>query len=226
MAKRRAKRTVKKQKTDGNDAENPQLEEEKIEKKLHDFSNREVERRVAAIQAIRNAEIENLLMRLRLLRSFLTKEHLECPALEFFKKNCPNLSVIQNEHNGEIELDWKVKAFNLPLFADEGNELRASIVPDMNNFDFSSKAVETAFLQAARSHIPSAVWEEMSETQMLGLPDAFQTPGVTSQRLSVGSAPKTRRPPKHGEMLLSVHGSPLGVYKEDNMETIQESGEG
>ncbi|GMP75508.1 hypothetical protein CsSME_00032568 [Camellia sinensis var. sinensis] len=37
--------------------------------------------------------------------------------------------------------------------------------------------------------------------------------------LSVGMTPKTLRLPKHGEMLLSVHGSPLGVYKED-MEAI------
>lgn len=32
--------------------------------------------------------------------------------------------------------------------------------------------------------------------------------------------PKTLRVPKPGEMLLSVHGSPLGVYKEENMEAI------
>lgn len=32
--------------------------------------------------------------------------------------------------------------------------------------------------------------------------------------------PKSQRVPKHGEILLSVHGSPLGVYKEDNMEAI------
>ena len=32
--------------------------------------------------------------------------------------------------------------------------------------------------------------------------------------------PKSRRLPKPGEMLLSVHGSPLGVFKEDNMEAI------
>ena len=43
---------------------------------------------------------------------------------------------------------------------------------------------------------------------------------VNNQRLSVGLTPKTKRLPKHGEMLLSVHGSPLGVYKEDNMEAI------
>lgn len=41
-----------------------------------------------------------------------------------------------------------------------------------------------------------------------------------SSRLSVGMTPKTLRLPKPGEMLLSVHGSPLGVYKEDNMEAI------
>ena len=43
---------------------------------------------------------------------------------------------------------------------------------------------------------------------------------VSSQRLSIGMTPKTLRLPKPGEMLLSVHGSPLGVYKEDNMEAI------
>ncbi|KAI3519849.1 hypothetical protein L1887_09066 [Cichorium endivia] len=30
----------------------------------------------------------------------------------------------------------------------------------------------------------------------------------------------TLRLPKQGKMLLSVHGSPLGVYKENNMDTI------
>jgi hypothetical protein len=32
--------------------------------------------------------------------------------------------------------------------------------------------------------------------------------------------PKTQRLPKRGEILLSVRGSPLGVFKEDNMEAI------
>ena len=43
---------------------------------------------------------------------------------------------------------------------------------------------------------------------------------VTSQRLSIGMTPKTLRLPKPGEMILSVRGSPLGVYKELNMEAI------
>ncbi|KAJ1412873.1 Cell division protein borealin [Sesbania bispinosa] len=51
---------------------------------------------------------------------------------------------------------------------------------------------------------------------------ALHTPGVSGQMLPVGMTPKTLRQPKPGEMLLSVHGSPLGVYKENNMEAIQE----
>lgn len=42
-----------------------------------------------------------------------------------------------------------------------------------------------------------------------------------SNRLSFGMTPKTVRLPKHGEMLLSVHGSPLGVYKDDNLAAIR-----
>lgn len=43
---------------------------------------------------------------------------------------------------------------------------------------------------------------------------------AANQSLSVDMTPKTLRLPKPGEMLLSVHGSPLGVFKEDNMEAI------
>ncbi|KAG9440537.1 hypothetical protein H6P81_020702 [Aristolochia fimbriata] len=179
-----------------------------VKKKI---SNREAERRIAAIRAICNAEIETLLMRLRLARSFLTKEHLESPALEFFKKNLPDISVIQNEHSGEIEFDWN-NVCNLHLFTAMVKEPRASFLPDMSHLDFSSRSVETAFLQAAKSHIPDLVWEEMSETHLLGLPDGFQTPGA---------AKAWRNAP-----LCSWFASG-GVYKEDNnMETIQESGEG
>jgi hypothetical protein len=32
--------------------------------------------------------------------------------------------------------------------------------------------------------------------------------------------PKNVRLPKNGEVLLSVHGSPLGMYKEENLEAI------
>lgn len=41
-----------------------------------------------------------------------------------------------------------------------------------------------------------------------------------SSRLSFGMTPKTVRLPKNGEMLLSVRGSPLGVYQEENLASI------
>ncbi|CAN8307941.1 unnamed protein product [Cochlearia groenlandica] len=40
--------------------------------------------------------------------------------------------------------------------------------------------------------------------------------GLLMQILSFGMTPKTRRLPKPGEMMLSMHRSPLGVFKEDH----------
>ncbi|PNX80926.1 hypothetical protein L195_g040396 [Trifolium pratense] len=57
-------------------------------------------------------------------------------------------------------------------------------------------------------------------TSFIGADNPYLKDFVTSHRLSVGMMPKTLRVPKPGEMLLSVHGSPLGVYKDNNMEAI------
>ncbi|XP_072066102.1 uncharacterized protein [Arachis hypogaea] len=64
------------------------------------------------------------------------------------------------------------------------------------------------------------VFKEPCEAQTLTSQEGLQTPNVSSQRLSVGMTPKTLRLLKPSEMLLSVHGSPFGVYKENNMEAI------
>uniref|UniRef100_A0A9I9D333 Uncharacterized protein n=1 Tax=Cucumis melo TaxID=3656 RepID=A0A9I9D333_CUCME len=114
-----------------------------------------------------------------------------------------------------------------------------------NGFEFSSKSVERVLLCELTEC--DLVLEEPSDNMVLGMPDILQTPGVrifmrfildliistrvfngniSNQRLSIGMTPKTRRLPKPGEMLVSIHGSPLGVYKEDNMEAIHESEEG
>ncbi|KAK9939035.1 hypothetical protein M0R45_015744 [Rubus argutus] len=74
----------------------------------------------------------------------------------------------------------------------------------LGGFEFSSKAEKSRFLGADNLQ---RVWQH----------DSLQTPGVSSQRLSIGVTPKTQTLPKPGETLLSVHGSPLGVYKEDNI---------
>ncbi|KAF2585096.1 hypothetical protein F2Q70_00033718 [Brassica cretica] len=68
------------------------------EEKKHD---EEAERRIAAIKAIRDIEIEQSLTAQRLLCSYFTEEQLETPVLDFFKENLPDVS-IEVEDNGEI----------------------------------------------------------------------------------------------------------------------------
>ncbi|XLU79992.1 hypothetical protein S245_003412 [Arachis hypogaea] len=100
-----------------------------------------------------------------------------------------------------------------------------SSVPQFGGFEYSSNTGRTGFLSDENLHFKDFVFEEPCEAQTLTSQEGLQTPNVSSQRLSVGMTPKTLRLPKPGEMLLSVHGSPLGVYKENNMEAIYESEE-
>ncbi|KAB5556553.1 hypothetical protein DKX38_007462 [Salix brachista] len=91
----------------------------------------------------------------------------------------------------------------------------------VGRFGLSSDAVKTSIFGATDNWQKTGiVLEGQSDSQMLGMHDGIRTPGVTSQRQSIGMTPKTQRLPKRGEILLSVRGSPLGVYKEDNMEAI------
>ncbi|GER55605.1 UDP-glucose pyrophosphorylase 2 [Striga asiatica] len=59
-----------------------------------------------------------------------------------------------------------------------------------------------------------------------GILEIIQVVILNNKRFCVGVTPKTVGLPKCGEVILSVHGSPLGVYKEYNMETIQEAEDG
>ncbi|XP_075653638.1 uncharacterized protein LOC142624024 [Castanea sativa] len=159
--------------------------------------------------------------------------------MQFFKENLPNLSVVRTEGNKQFEVQWNDKEHKVSMNHADERDIHSSLLrqlsmvyPDcpatvasLGGFEFSSKAVKTSYLGAGNLQINDFVLEEPSETQILGMQDGLQTPGVSSQRLSVGMTPKTLRLPKPGEMLLSVHGSPLGVYKEDNMEAINESEE-
>lgn len=213
----------------------------KFEKKEEDtFRDQDVDRRSAAIRAIRDVEIDHLLTELRLLRSNFNKQQRQTPVLQFFTENLPNLSLVKNG-KGQYEVQWKDKGSTLPMNQGDGIDIHASLlhqmsaaypdrsstaIPSFGGFKFSSQAVTASLLGADNLQIKDFVLEEPSDTQMLCLQDGLQTPGVTSHRMSVGMTPKTLRLPKNGEMLLSVHGSPLGVYKEDNMESIRESEEG
>ncbi|KAG8365563.1 hypothetical protein BUALT_Bualt18G0118000 [Buddleja alternifolia] len=237
MGRRKVRKNTKNPTSNGN---NDDQDEVLVDKQEEAIKDHEVERQSAAIRALRDVEIEQLRTMLLLLRSNFSKEQLQVPVLQFFKENLPNLSIAETEKNGQYEVKWKDKDGNLSLNQADERTLHASLlhrlsiaypdysagIPSLGGFEFSNKSVKTGFFGADKMQIRSLVLEEPSDSQMLELKDGMQTPNVNNNRLSVGMTPKTLRLPKYGEMLLSVHGSPLGVYKEDNMETIQESEDG
>ncbi|KAF1867030.1 hypothetical protein Lal_00049457 [Lupinus albus] len=106
-----------------------------------------LQRQINAIRVVRDVEIENLVTKLRLIRSYFSKEQLQKPVLQVFEENFPNLSIVMSGEEDKIfDVKWKNKE----------NVVADSLV----------------------------------------------------QILSTNA----------GEMLLSVHGSPLCVFKENNME--------
>ncbi|KAG6768389.1 hypothetical protein POTOM_027303 [Populus tomentosa] len=232
MARGRVKKTVKE--SASSKQENlPQVKEPE----QFPLIDQAVERQIAAIRAMRDVGIEHLLTELRLLRSYFTKEQLKTPVLQFFKENLPNLSIERNEENGEFLVKFND---NVDGFSDGGN-INASLLRRLSmaypscsanlsvgHFGLSSDAVKASIFGAAdHLRMTDFVLEGQSDSQMLRMHDGdgLQTPGASSQRLSIGMTPRTLRLPKPGEMLLSVRGSPLGVYREDNMEAIHESDE-
>lgn len=239
MAKRRVKKNIKQPASSpSSNVCDADPKEPPVDNKENAFTDQDVERQSAAIRTIRDVEIDRLLTGLRLLRSNYSKEQQQTPVLQFFAKNLPNLAIVRSEKEEQYEVQWKDKDGNLSMNTGVGNihtslfnrmsmgyPYCSTAMPSLGGFEFSSEAVKASLLGTDNLQIGDFVLEEQSDTQMLGLQDSLQTPGVTSQRLSVGMTPKTLRLPKHGEMLLSVHGSPLGVYKEDNMEAIHEAEE-
>ncbi|XP_009793801.1 uncharacterized protein LOC107818518 isoform X2 [Nicotiana tabacum] len=230
MARKRG-RTCKKSQKITKDAQ----EKHQVEKEDDILINHEVERQSAAIRAIRDVETEQLLTQLCLLRSNFNEEQLQIPVMQFFRENLPNLAVTRKE-DGTHEVKWKEADDNLSIDQLDGRYLPASLlqqlsmaypacsnaIPSFGGFGLSSKSVKATLFGAENMEIKQFVLEEPSDAQMFELQDTHQTPGVNNNQLSVGMTPKTLRLPKTGEVLLSVHDSPLGVYKEDNMEPIHD----
>ncbi|XLS75376.1 hypothetical protein HN51_032241, partial [Arachis hypogaea] len=233
--RRRAKKMVK---------QSTQLKELKTQTQQPQFKELEieVERQISAIRVVRDVEIERLLMELRLVRSCFSEEQLRKPMLQVFEETLPNLSIVKDGGNGKFDVKWKERGSRMSTTCGGvGRDLHASLfqmlsiafpsecpssVPQFGGFEYSSNTGRTGFVGDENLHFKDFVFEEPCEAQTLTSQEGLQTPNVSSQRLSVGMTPKTLRLPKPGEMLLSVHGSPLGVYKENNMEAIYESEEG
>lgn len=233
MGKRRVPKNTKQSVSIGNHDDQDGITLEKKEPAYQDY---EVERQSAAIRALRDVEIDQLQTMLRLLRSYFSQEQLQVPVLQFFKENLPNLIIAGTRKDGQYDVQWKdVDGKSILNHADE-RTIHTSLlhrlsvaypdfstgIPSLGGFEFSNKSVKTAPFGTDKLQIRSLVLEG-PDSQVYELKNGLQTPDVSNNRLSVGMTPKTLRLPKEGEMLLSVHGSPLGVYKEDNMETIQET---
>ncbi|MFS7958120.1 hypothetical protein Hanom_Chr07g00674401 [Helianthus anomalus] len=191
--------------------------------------DQEVERQSAAIRTIRDVETERLLTAICLLESNTSKEQLQIPLLKFFDENLPNLTVSRTDKNGLIEVKWNDKDGDVYMNTADGGNMISYLLQHMSttksDFDFLSKAGKTSFIRADDLQMKDFVLPKPSGTHSLGIRDFKQTPGASSGRLSVGMTPKTLRIPKQGEMLMSVHGSPVGVYKENNMDAIHETEE-
>ncbi|KAG6387116.1 hypothetical protein SASPL_152301 [Salvia splendens] len=210
------------------------------EEKDEAFDNYEVERQCAAIRALRDVEIERFSTVLQLLRLYFSEDQLQIPVLQFFSEKLPNLSLEATGKDGQYEVKSKGKAVDVTLDNGDERTLHAALlrrlslaypdfsagIPSLDGFEFSNQSVKTTIFGADKLQIRSLVFDDPSHSQMLELKDELRTPNVSNHRLSVGVTPKSKRLPKCGEMLLSVRGSPLGVFKEDNMETIQESEDG
>ncbi|CAL5196849.1 unnamed protein product [Lathyrus oleraceus] len=205
-------------------------------KKPHfmDHEIQALERQIGEIRAVKEVKTEHLLTDLRLLRLCFSEEQLQKPVLEILEQTLPNLSVVNDKGSNKFEVTWKDKA-SMTTHSNFGDihasllqrlsmaypHCPSSIPPFAGVFEYSSDALgRTSFIDAGNPYLKDFVLEEPSEAATFAMQEGLQTPGVSSQRISVGMTPKTLRVPKPGEMLLSVHGSPLGVYKDNNMEAI------
>ncbi|XP_071709551.1 uncharacterized protein [Rutidosis leptorrhynchoides] len=226
MPKRKAPKKTNKQTAtshvNNNDTDTNVLPEENA------YSDQAVKRQTGAIRMMRDVEVERLVTAMRLLKSNTTTEQQQTSLLQFFEEHLPNLKVSQTDNYGPIEVNWKDKDVGGNMMSSFLKQMsmafpdRSTAMPSVGGFEYSGK---TSFIGADNVQMEDFVLEEPSDTHIPGIEDSMQTPGITSQRLSDGVTPKTLRLPKQGEMLLSVHGSPLGVFKENNMDAIHETEE-
>ncbi|WVZ21023.1 hypothetical protein V8G54_008345 [Vigna mungo] len=241
MPKRRTKKSAKARESI------PDSQIRKQPPQFMDLEIQEMEREIGTIRARRDADIKHWLTELRLLRSRFSSEELRKPVLQVFEETMPNLSLVIDERNKNIEVKWRENEA-----CNDGMDVRASLlqgfiasISRFPGFDYSASAGRMSFIGADNLQFKDNALEESSDTHTLAVQEGLQTPGVsdedwnnwniylrselsdfhrtvivTSQRFSIGMTPKTVRVPKPGEMLFSVHQSPLGVFKENNMEAI------
>lgn len=62
-----------------------------------------------------------------MIRDTLTKEQLATPAMQYFRENVPNISLVKNDKTGFLEMVWKDKeGGGVDMQAFGGNPLSAT----------------------------------------------------------------------------------------------------
>eukprot|EP00249_Psilotum_nudum_P034362 c53323_g1_i1 orf=70-807(+) len=201
---------------------------------LMNLNHQEVERRISAIRAIRDANIEWVLTQLRLGLSELDDSVLDMPLSEFLKVYCSHTEIASCV-DGSIELrkilggsDCSNVDGSFEFFRQiPGAAIQSSAFRTPTGLNFSDKAGAKAQLlnmymqknndDQARNGILSSFKEETTGEVF------FHTPKMElSGQSKIGVTPRTQRLPKRGEALLSINGSPLGFFGRDTITSIPE----
>ncbi|XP_059300047.1 uncharacterized protein LOC132052494 isoform X2 [Lycium ferocissimum] len=149
MPKRRGRPPKKSQKI----TKNANQETHQVENEDDILLKQEVECQSAAVRAICNLEIKEVLSLLRLLRSKFNDEQLHIPVMQFFMENLPKLAIVRNE-DGTHEVKKKEADGNFSMDQFDGGNLHASLlrrlsmaypdcsnaIPSFGGFEFSSKS--------------------------------------------------------------------------------------
>lgn len=209
-----------------------------LKQQMMEANYREAERRIAAIRAVRDAEVEGYLTQLRVALSMLSKEVRAMPLGEFVRRFCPDRECIRSPGSGILELRPRPQNPNIPDCPSTASSFEFHTehpIPSLQNlaqptplgFPFSSSAVKEELLHSANK----LTQDEPEDEEFLKFMKSFRsskffqsnvTTPSTDGGLMVGVTPKTVRLPKKGEPLLSVNGSPLGIFEKGGVTAIPE----
>ncbi|KAH7422871.1 hypothetical protein KP509_12G029900 [Ceratopteris richardii] len=199
-----------------------------VANQLREVNHKECERRIAAIRAVCDAEVEGYLTQMRIALSMLPKEIRMMPLHDFISRFCPDRVAVRAPDMDVIEIRRN------PSFSSiaENFELHGHAIPSLlcqafntpRGFPFVPSEVNDASVDVQNK----AVHDESEDEEFLKFmksfrnSQSFQLNATTPTTSIVGLTPKSMRLPKKGEALLSINGSPLGVFEQDKIICIPE----
>ncbi|XP_027905073.1 uncharacterized protein LOC114164556 isoform X2 [Vigna unguiculata] len=145
-----------------------------------DLEMQAMEREIGAIRERRETDIEHCLTELRLLRSRFSSEELRKLVLQVFEETLPNLSIVYDERNKNIDVKWRENEG-----CNDGMDVRASLLQSLSiesirrfpGFDYSASAGRMSFIGAGNLQFKDIALDEPSDTHTLAVQEGLQTPG-------------------------------------------------